>query len=158
MAELTTRSGIVRLPAFVPVTTFGRFPLDDLIRPFLPRLAPSVLVSAEGLDGPVAPLGVPLWVDSGGFAALRAEARVVRDGDLGVIVDGSRRLGPPEVLELQEACADVAFTLDLPSRREAGAAERERRLALLRRRVARHTIHDWMADIFAEVARLRRRG
>jgi trehalose 6-phosphate synthase len=36
--------------------------------------------------------------------------------------------------------------------------ERERRLGLLRRRVERHTIHDWMAEIFAEVARLRGRG
>jgi alpha,alpha-trehalose-phosphate synthase [UDP-forming] len=32
--------------------------------------------------------------------------------------------------------------------------ERERRMALLRRRVERHTIHDWMGDIFREVARL----
>jgi trehalose 6-phosphate synthase len=34
--------------------------------------------------------------------------------------------------------------------------ERERRMALLRRRVDRHTIQDWMSDIFGEVARLRR--
>jgi trehalose 6-phosphate synthase len=34
--------------------------------------------------------------------------------------------------------------------------ERERRIALLRRRVKRHTIEDWMGEIFAEVARLRR--
>jgi trehalose 6-phosphate synthase len=33
--------------------------------------------------------------------------------------------------------------------------ERERRMAALRRRVHRHTISDWMEDIFAEVARLR---
>ncbi len=37
-------------------------------------------------------------------------------------------------------------------------AERERRMTLLRRRVQRHTIEDWMSDIFAEVARLRRRA
>lgn len=37
-------------------------------------------------------------------------------------------------------------------------AERERRMALLRRRVERHTIEDWMSDIFAEVARLGRRA
>jgi trehalose 6-phosphate synthase len=34
--------------------------------------------------------------------------------------------------------------------------ERERRMLLLRRRVERHTIQDWMGDIFGEVARLRR--
>ena len=33
--------------------------------------------------------------------------------------------------------------------------ERERRMSLLRRRLERHTIQDWMSDIFAEVARLR---
>ena len=36
--------------------------------------------------------------------------------------------------------------------------ERERRMAQLRRRVHRHTIQDWMGDIFAEVAHLRRQG
>jgi trehalose 6-phosphate synthase len=36
------------------------------------------------------------------------------------------------------------------------AAERERRLAALRRRLRRNTIEDWMDDIFAEVASLRR--
>jgi alpha,alpha-trehalose-phosphate synthase [UDP-forming] len=36
--------------------------------------------------------------------------------------------------------------------------ERERRMTLLRRRVARHTIQDWMGDIFSEVAHLRRQA
>lgn len=36
--------------------------------------------------------------------------------------------------------------------------ERERRMTALRRRVFRHTIQDWMDDIFAEVSRLRGRG
>lgn len=35
------------------------------------------------------------------------------------------------------------------------AEERQRRLAMLRRRLSRNTIQDWMDDIFAEVARLR---
>jgi trehalose 6-phosphate synthase len=35
------------------------------------------------------------------------------------------------------------------------AAERERRLSALRRRLSRNTIQDWMDDIFAEVASLR---
>jgi trehalose 6-phosphate synthase len=34
-------------------------------------------------------------------------------------------------------------------------AERERRLAALRRRLRRNTLQDWMDDIFAEVAALR---
>ena len=37
---LNTRRGAIPLPAYVPVTTFGgRYPLDDLVRPYLPRLA-----------------------------------------------------------------------------------------------------------------------
>jgi trehalose 6-phosphate synthase len=36
--------------------------------------------------------------------------------------------------------------------------ERERRITHLRRRVSRHTIQDWMDDIFAEVAHLRRQA
>jgi trehalose-6-phosphate synthase len=36
--------------------------------------------------------------------------------------------------------------------------ERERRMMHLRRRVNRHTIQDWMSDIFAEVAHLRRQA
>ncbi|HEY7684330.1 MAG TPA: trehalose-6-phosphate synthase [Gemmatimonadales bacterium] len=35
--------------------------------------------------------------------------------------------------------------------------ERERRMAQLHRRIRRHTIQDWMNDVFAEVGRLRRR-
>lgn len=38
------------------------------------------------------------------------------------------------------------------------AGERERRINALRHRIERHTIHDWMDDIFAEVARLRPRS
>jgi trehalose 6-phosphate synthase len=38
------------------------------------------------------------------------------------------------------------------------AAEREERMQELRVAVARHTIQDWMDDIFTEVARLRPRA
>ena len=43
---LATRHGVIRFPAYIPVTTFGKkYPLDELIRPFLPRLAQAAMVS-----------------------------------------------------------------------------------------------------------------
>jgi queuine/archaeosine tRNA-ribosyltransferase len=114
---LSTRKGLLHFPAFVPVTTFGeKYPLDDLIRPYLPRLAPAVMVSAyflrDAIDAP--DLGVPLFVDSGGFASVFTTATVTRTRTgLGVIDYQGRRVSPADVLDLQERVADVAFTLDL---------------------------------------------
>jgi len=114
---LITRKGPLHFPAFVPVTTFGeKYPLDDLIRPYLQRLSPAVMVSAYFLrDARDAPdLSVPLFVDSGGFASVFMNATVTRTrAGLGVIDFQGRRISPLEVLELQERVADVAFTLDL---------------------------------------------
>src|SRR5580698_4444822 len=43
---LKTPSGLIPLPSYIPVTTFGKkYPLDNLIRPYLPRLAKAVMVS-----------------------------------------------------------------------------------------------------------------
>ncbi|MCD0160871.1 tRNA-guanine transglycosylase [Deinococcus sp. 6YEL10] len=114
---LTTRKGPLHFPAFVPVTIFGeKYPLDDLIRPYLPRLAPAVMVSAFFLqDAREAPdLSVPLLVDSGGFASVFTAATVTRTRvGLGVIDYQGRRITPGSVLDLQERVADVGFTLDL---------------------------------------------
>lgn len=82
-----------------------------------------------------------------------------QDGRLGVLVL-SRFAGAAR--EMREALLvnpyDLgALTETLHRALSLPPEERERRLGLLRRRVERHTIHDWMADIFGEVARLRRR-
>ena len=46
---LETPSGTIRFPAYIPVTTFGeKYPLDRLIQPYLPRLAPAVMVISTG--------------------------------------------------------------------------------------------------------------
>jgi len=137
---LLTRRGEICFPTFVPVTTFGaRYPLDELVRPYLPRLASAVMVSAHYArqmrreERP--PL--PMMVDSGGFAALFDDAQVVERRGLGVIVragDGSQdagsRLHPRDVLELQEELADVAFTLDIPISPRHGHDEARRRQEL----------------------------
>jgi len=119
--HLATRKGPVNFPTFIPVTTFGdRYPLDKLIQPYLPRVAPAVMVSAfYAKQLTTESLRLPMMVDSGGFAALFENSRVVRDGRLGVIEkvnpEGEvERITPLDVLDLQEQVADIAFTLDFP--------------------------------------------
>ncbi len=71
MKELVTKRGTIRFPAYIPVTTYGnKYPLDNLIRPYLPLLAQAMMVSwhyAQQIDSDI-PL--PLFLDSGGFACL----------------------------------------------------------------------------------------
>ncbi len=133
---LTTRSGSIRFPAYVPVTTFGgKYPLDDLVRPYLPRLASAVMVSfhyARQMKEHAPRL--PLMVDSGGFASLFDGARVVRSGELGTVEMGregdKESIHPREILDLQEKVADVAFTLDFPIPPGMEGTEAHRRLDL----------------------------
>lgn len=114
--SLSTRRGVLHFPAFLPVTTFGeKYPLDDLLRPYLPRLSRAVMVSAYFLQDRTAPqLGIPMFVDSGGFASIFAGATIKRTREgLGIIHFGGRQVTPAGVLHLQERVADVGFTLDL---------------------------------------------
>lgn len=111
-------------PAYFPVTTFGgAYPLDDLLRPYLPRLAQAAMVSyhyAQQMPKTARP-GMPLLIDSGGFACLFEHSRVVATTDpvpLGEIEvereEGTERITPMKVLAFQETHADLAFTLDFP--------------------------------------------
>ena len=119
--HLATRAGEIRFPQYIPVTTYGKkYPLDELVRPFLPRLAGAVMVSHHYARQANSHPGVPLLVDSGGFASLFGWAKVEQEGDLGVIRigesegTGGEQITPSSVLEFQEKAADVAFTLDFP--------------------------------------------
>jgi len=133
---LQTRRGVIPFPAYIPVTTFGeKYPLDDLIRPYLPRLAPAVMVSLHYARQMKERPRLPLLIDSGGFAALFRDAHIVDEGGLGVIerrttVGDVERTHPLEVLEFQEEHADVAFTLDFPIPPSTEPAEARRRLDL----------------------------
>jgi tRNA-guanine family transglycosylase len=116
---LTTRRGTIRYPTYIPVTTFGaKYPLDGLVRPYLPRLAQAVMVSYHYARQMEEPIRLPLMVDSGGFASLFEHARVVKSGTLGVLrvrhEDRVESIHPRDVLDLQENIADIAFTLDFP--------------------------------------------
>lgn len=134
---LKTRRGEISFPAYIPVTTFGKkYPLDDLIRPYLPRLAPAVMVSyhyAQFLT-PETARRLPTLIDSGGFAALFEGSRITKQKGLGILEikreEGVERLHPKTVLAFQEAIADVAFTLDFPIPPSLEKREARRRQAL----------------------------
>lgn len=134
---LQTRGGIIRFPAYVPVTTFGeKYPLDKLIQPYLLRLAQCVMVSFHYARQMKEPLRLPLMVDSGGFASLFAGARIIKNGSLGILrvrqEHGMETIHPRDVLELQERIGDIAFTLDfpIPPGTEAKDAQGRQRLTI----------------------------
>ncbi len=134
-----TDNGELAFPLFIPVTTFGKkYPLDDLIRPYLPRLAQAVLVShhyAKQMKPDERP-SIPVLVDSGGFASLFENSRLVERDGLGVLKitgeTGTEEIDPASVLDFQEEVADIAFTLDfpIPPHMENDRKEADRRQAL----------------------------
>ena len=129
---LHTRHGVIKLPAYVPVTTFGgKYPLDDLVRPYLPRLAPAVMVSMFYAQQMTSRPRLPVLIDSGGFASLFADVKVKAKRGLGVLEmpDGSVT-HPRDVLDFQEEHADVAFTLDFPLPAQLDPEERALRQSL----------------------------
>lgn len=133
--HLDTRGGPVHFPAYIPVTTFGdKHPLDALIRPYLPRMAPALMVSLHYAKQMTDRPALPLMIDSGGFASLFEGATIVSDGDIGLLEtrtgDDIERLHPLDVLEFQEQHADVAFTLDFIIPPDMEPKEAGRRLDL----------------------------
>ena len=135
-SQLMTRRGVVPFPAYLPVTTFGKkYPLDDLVRPYLPRLARGVMVSLHYARQMTTAPRLPLFVDSGGFAAIFKTSVVREEHGLGVLdvapAEGtSETLTPMSVLDFQEQHADVAFTLDFPIPPGTEQVEAERRFSL----------------------------
>ncbi|WP_020602257.1 tRNA-guanine transglycosylase [Spirosoma spitsbergense] len=119
---INTAKGTINFPAYIPVTTFGeKYPLDQLIRPYLPRMSQCVMVSyyyAQYIKKNEHPR-LPLMVDSGGFAALFESSVIQEQNGVGIIqvkeADNKVKvMHPLEILEFQESIADIAFTLDFP--------------------------------------------
>ena len=132
---IQTAHGPIRLPAYLPVTTFGeKYPLDDLVRPYLPRIAQAVMVSFHYAKQMKERPNLPLFIDSGGFASLFENATVQKVGELGILQTDNEgvqeTLHPRDVLEFQERHADVAFTLDFPVPPSMAVREAQRRLKL----------------------------
>jgi helicase len=133
--HLETASGVIEYPAYIPVTTFGpAYPLDALIQPYLPRLAPAVMVSFHYAQAMKKRPRIPVLIDSGGFAALFEGSEIVEEqglGNLRVKMGGETdELSPFRVLDFQERHADVAFTLDFPIPPDMDRKEAEKRMRL----------------------------
>lgn len=122
----------LQCPAFLPVTTFGgRFPLDELVRPYLERLAPALMVSYHYAQKMTKrPRGI-LFVDSGGFASLFEGSNIVEAGDIACIIskDGDH-ISPQAVLNFQEKHADIGATVDFIVAPDLALTEAQRRQEL----------------------------
>lgn len=131
---LSTAHGEVAFPCFMPVTTFGgKYPLDEVIRPYLKRFAPALMAShyyAQSMKKADRPEH-PLFIDSGGFASLFEGAAIEEHGELACIRtrDGTV-LHPGEVLSFQEEWADIGATLDFLISPTMTEEEAKRRQAL----------------------------
>lgn len=134
---MTTKHLIVRgqkitLPTFFPVTTFGgKFPLDDLVRPYLPRFAPGIMVSYHyAKQMKKRPDGV-VFIDSGGFASLFEGSQAADHGDYAIIkTKEGDEITPAEVLTFQEKYADIGATVDFLIPPDTPLDEASRRQAL----------------------------
>lgn len=130
---IRTQHGNIRLPAFMPVTTFsGKYPLDSLVRPYLPRLSDCIMVSYHYARQIKERPSCPLFIDSGGFVGLFEGSEFIeyqdrvciktKDGDL---------IDPEEVLAFQKEQADLAATVDFIIPPDVtDEAERRRRMNL----------------------------
>ncbi len=136
MEVVETRRGSVRLPAYMPVTTYGNdYPLDLVLQPFLPRFAEMVMVNQHYAKQMKRQPKLPLFVDSGGFAALFSGSEVIERADgTGMIRttgDEASEVSPESALQVQNQWADFASTLDIPvPPRIEEREERERRMRL----------------------------
>ena len=136
MKKLHTRKGDIQLPTFMPVTTFGsKYPLDNLVRPYLSRLACAAMVSMHyAKQRTKERIGLPLFIDSGGFASLFENARVIEEEGLGILEivteAGIERTTVRDVLQFQEDHAEIAATLDFPIPPGMDLEESHRRLRL----------------------------
>ncbi|MBD2075405.1 hypothetical protein H6F86_16180 [Phormidium sp. FACHB-592] len=156
--ELVTRKGTVPLPLYLPTLSLGRFVLDKHVLPYLlPDLAPGVMVSQRYVAYLEAPFAQSLWLDSGAYALLSVEQATWSTGlqGLGQISlppsqckhAGCDQLHPKQVLDAQEALAEVGFTLDIPIPPECSAQEASQRLAVTLKNAAWALRHKQRKDL-----------
>jgi tRNA-guanine family transglycosylase len=113
-SSLKTSKGNIQYPCFLPVTTFGnRFPLDTMVRPYINRLSPVIMVSHFYAQEMI-PLNLPIFIDSGGFASLFKGSEICHcsNGSHGIRTREDSNITPESVLAFQEEKADIAATLD----------------------------------------------
>jgi len=138
MEVIKTARGDVLLPAYMPVTTYGsKYPLDSVLQPFLPRFAQMVMVNHLYAREITKSPKLPVFIDSGGFAALFMGSEIVEraDGTAKIMAatdaDGQTEVSPESALQVQNRWADFAATLDIPvPPRIEDESERARRMRL----------------------------
>jgi len=133
-APAINRCEELRLPRFLPVTTFGgKFPIDEILRPYLSRFSSAIMVShhyAQKMKGPSAPL---TFIDSGGFASLFQGSSVEMIQDRYCIRTSEETLlDPAEVLSFQSLHAQFGATVDfiIPPDTTEEEARRRQQLTL----------------------------
>lgn len=134
MKELVTAHGTITFPAFLPVTTFGdKHPLDGLVRPYLKRTNPCLMLSHYYAQKMKKRPDMPIFIDSGGFAGLFEGSEFIDHGDHASIkVKDGDEINPLDVLRFQEKHADLGATLDfiIPPKTEVHEAKRRLELTL----------------------------
>ena len=111
---LHTPKGQINYPCFLPVTTFGKkFHLDEVVRPYISRFAPAIMVSHFYAQG-ISTQKLPVFIDSGGFASLFKDSKIYHlpDGTHGIQTREESHITPESVLDFQEKNADIAASLD----------------------------------------------
>lgn len=112
---LRTPRGDIRLPAFLPVTTFDfvKFPLDHLLQPYFKRFVDGIMVSFHYARHMKRRFELPTFVDSGGFASLFQGTSIVDYGEFAAIeTPAGDILHPREIFSRQKEVADIAVSLD----------------------------------------------
>jgi len=119
------RNSDLKYPGFYPVTTFGyKFPIDEIIRPYLQRFSPVTMVSyfyAQDIDKKKG----SLFIDSGGYASLFADRVIypLNNGTYGIQNKDGMLIDPESVLKMQEKYAVIGATLDFVVTKEMNLPE-----------------------------------
>lgn len=131
-ACLETAHGVIRFPAFMPVTTYGdKYPLDKLVQPYLKRTSQCLMVSHYYAQNMKKRPNMPIFIDSGGFAGLFEGAEILDHGEYASIrTKEGEEIKPLDVLRLQIKIADIGATLDVIIPPGLDEAERRRRQEL----------------------------
>lgn len=129
--EITTKHGMIHLPTFMPVTTFGdKYPLDKMVQPYLKRMSDCLMVSHFYAQQMKKRPEMPIFIDSGGFASLFEGSEIVEHEEYACIkTKEGDEINPVDVLQFQMKHADLGATLDFiipPGTEESEALSRQK--------------------------------
>ncbi len=111
---ITTPHGTIEFPTFMPVTTFGdKYPLDQLVQPYLKRMSSCLMVSHFYAQKMKKRPSMPIFIDSGGFSSFFEGSEILDYGEYATIkTKEGDEINPLSVLKFQEDLGDLGATLD----------------------------------------------